>query len=464
MRISVVGCGYLGAVHAAALAELGHHVVGLDTDAALVAALEEARPPFYEPGFDDLLHRARDRGRLRFTTDPAALAGARVHFVCVGTPEGDGGAADLRYVDAALAELAPSLRPGDLVVGKSTVPVGTARGLAGLVPASVGLAWNPEFLREGHAVADTLRPDRLVYGAEGPRAAEAVGMLDDVYRPLLAAGVPRLVVDLPTAELAKVAANAFLATKVSFANAMAEVCAAAGGDAVALTRILGRDPRIGPAHLGAGLGFGGSCLPKDVRAFAVRAEELGAPGAAALLHDVDALNDQALARVAALVEAGLAGASGRRVAVLGAAFKPDSDDVRCSPALALAGTLRDGGADVVVTDPRALDRARAAAPGLACATTVDETVRGADVVVLATEWDEYRALDPARLGRLAARRVLVDARHAVDADGWRDAGWRVLAPGRTEPRRPGAGATRPRGVGGQKTGLPPVTPRTVPDT
>ena len=442
MRISVVGCGYLGAVHAAALAELGHDVTGLDTDPVLVAALEGASPPFYEPGFDDLLRRARARGRLRFTTDPAALAGARVHFVCVGTPEGDGGAADLRYVDAALAELAPHLRPGDLVVGKSTVPVGTARTLAGLVPPSVGLAWNPEFLREGHAVADTLRPDRLVYGVDGPRSADAVDLLDDVYRPLLAAGVPRLVVDLPTAELAKVAANAFLAAKISFANAMAEVCAAAGADAVALTRVLGQDPRIGPAHLGAGLGFGGSCLPKDVHAFAARAAELGARGAASLLQDVDALNDDALARVVGLVEQCLDG-PGRRVAVLGAAFKPDSDDVRCSPALALARTLRDGGADVVVTDPRALDRARAALDGVAYAPTVEDAVRGADVVVLATEWDEYRALDPARLGRLAAARVLVDARNAVEPDRWSAAGWRVVAPGRRPVERAAARAPAP---------------------
>jgi UDPglucose 6-dehydrogenase len=272
VRISVIGLGYLGAVHAASLASLGHEVVGVDVDAAKVDALALGKAPFYEPGLDELLGAVVDSGALTVTSDPAAAAGCRVHFVCVGTPQSaTSGAADLRYVDAAFAELAGHLAPGDLVVGKSTVPVGTAARLADVVAAvqpQAALAWNPEFLREGFAVEDTLHPDRIVYGVpEGEARERAVALLDEVYATPLGEGVPRIVTDYPTAELVKVAANSFLATKISFINAMAELCEVAGGDVTQLADAIGVDARIGRRFLNAGLGFGGGCLPKDIRAF-----------------------------------------------------------------------------------------------------------------------------------------------------------------------------------------------------
>uniref|UniRef100_UPI00084895F3 UDP-glucose dehydrogenase family protein n=1 Tax=Cellulosimicrobium cellulans TaxID=1710 RepID=UPI00084895F3 len=429
MRVSVHGCGYLGAVHAAAMAHLGHDVVGIDVDDAKVGVLNAGRAPFYEPGLPDLLAEGTSRGTLRFSTDAADAAGADVHFLCVGTPQSAGsGVADLHHLDAALAALRPHLRPGDVVVGKSTVPVGTAARLAAELPDGVRLAWNPEFLREGHAVEDTLHPDRLVYGvprdetAGGePDATSAAGRLDAVYARLLADDVPRVVTDYATAELAKVAANAFLATKISFANAMAEVCEVAGGDAVALVGTMSYDTRIGGDYLGVGLGFGGGCLPKDIRAFSARAEELGVGRAVAFLGEVDAINDRCRDRAVELVRATCDGLAGRRVAVLGAAFKPNSDDVRCSPALDLARRLAGEGADVVVTDPQAIALAQAAAPELRYATEVAEAVTGADVVVLATEWPEYRALDPAALAGVARSARLVDTRNALDLAAWRAA-------------------------------------------
>ncbi|WP_455603528.1 UDP-glucose dehydrogenase family protein, partial [Cellulosimicrobium funkei] len=365
MRVSVHGCGYLGAVHAAALARLGHEVVGIDVDPARVAALAEGRAPFFEPGLAALLADPGGAGSLTFSTDVAHAGVADVHFLCVGTPQSAGsGVADLQQLEAALAALRPHLRPGAVVVGKSTVPVGTAARLATGLPDGVRLAWNPEFLREGHAVADTLHPDRLVYGV--PDDGDAlVERLDAVYARLLDDGVPRLVTDLAPAELAKVAANAFLATKISFANAVAEVCEAAGGDAVALVGTMALDRRIGGEYLGVGLGFGGGCLPKDIRAFAARARELGVGPAVSFLDEVDAINDRCRERAVVLARTACGGSlAGRRVAVLGAAFKPDSDDVRSSPALALARALAAEGADVVVTDPQALALAQAAAPEL----------------------------------------------------------------------------------------------------
>ncbi|MFJ4230301.1 UDP-glucose dehydrogenase family protein [Cellulosimicrobium cellulans] len=430
MRLSVHGCGYLGAVHAAAMARLGHDVVGIDVDRARVDALAEGRAPFFEPGLTPLLADPGGPGSLTFSTDAARAADADVHFLCVGTPQSAGsGVADLQQLDAALAALRPHLRPGAVVVGKSTVPVGTAERLARDLPAGVGLAWNPEFLREGHAVADTLHPDRLVYGVPEDGGA-LVQRLDAVYAPLLDDGVPRLVTDLATAELAKVAANAFLATKISFANAVAEVCEAAGGDAVALVGTMALDRRIGGEYLGVGLGFGGGCLPKDIRAFAARARELGVGRAVSFLDEVDAINDRCRDRAVELARAACGGSlTARRVAVLGAAFKPDSDDVRSSPALALARAIAAEGAEVVVTDPQALALARAAAPELGYAADAREAAAGADVVVLATEWDEYRALDPDDLAGVVRAPRLVDARNAVDRGRWRAAGWDVRALG-----------------------------------
>jgi UDPglucose 6-dehydrogenase len=436
LRISVIGCGYLGAVHASAMAELGHDVIGIDVDERKIAALAAARPPFFEPGLPEILESATESGRLRFSTDIADAADADVHFIAVGTPQAAGTyAADLRYVDAAIEALLPHLRDGALVVGKSTVPVGTAARLAArLLEAApqAGLAWNPEFLREGFAVKDTIEPDRLVYGVGDERATV---VLDDVYRVALEAGTPRIVTDYATAELVKVAANAFLATKISFINAMAEIAEVTGADVVQLADAIGHDARIGRRFLNAGVGFGGGCLPKDIRAFTARAEELGRGESVAFLKEVDAINLRRRQRVVDLATDILGGGdggkvNGRRVAVLGVAFKPDSDDVRDSPALDVAVQLKGLGADVVATDPQGIENARLRHPQLAYASTVEEAVRGAELLILVTEWDEYRALEPADLRRLVASPAMIDGRNVLDAALWRAAGWQFHGLGR----------------------------------
>jgi UDPglucose 6-dehydrogenase len=403
--------------------------------------LAEARAPFFEPGLSDLLRRATDSGRLRFTTDPSDAAGAEgeptVHFICVGTPQRAGEfAADTRYVDAAVTALLPYLRPGDLVVGKSTVPVGTAARLADLITAAVPgalLAWNPEFLREGHAVDDTQRPDRIVYGlpGEAEAATTARSLLDAVYARALADGAPQILCDYPTAELVKTAANAFLATKISFINAMAEVCEAAGADVQALATAIGHDDRIGPKFLGAGLGFGGGCLPKDIRAFMARAGELGADQALTFLREVDAINMRRRTRMVELARDVLQGSFlGRKVAVLGAAFKPESDDIRDSPALNVAAQIRLQGGDVVVTDPAALENARRVWPDLHYEDKADVACAGADVVLLLTEWRQYRDLDPMALAQIVRQPNMLDGRNALDPQRWRAAGWTYRALGR----------------------------------
>ncbi|WP_088317073.1 UDP-glucose/GDP-mannose dehydrogenase family protein [Kineosporia sp. R_H_3] len=444
MRISVMGCGYLGAVHAACMADFGHEVVGVDVDEAKVKDLQAAKAPFFEPGLPELLERAMGSGRLTFTTDVTVLsrqAGSpeadepMVHFVCVGTPQRKGEfAADTSYVDAAVRNLLPHLRPGDLVVGKSTVPVGTAARLADLVePTGAMLAWNPEFLREGHAVVDTQRPDRLVYGlpSDPATAAAAKALLDGVYADPLSHGVPLVTADYPTSELVKTAANAFLATKISFINAMAEVCEAAGADVTQLATAIGHDDRIGPKFLGAGLGFGGGCLPKDIRAFMARAGELGADQALTFLREVDAINMRRRVRMVELAREVVGGSFlGRKVAVLGAAFKPDSDDIRDSPALNVAAQIKLQGADVVVTDPAAIENARRVWPELQFATTAEEACAKADVVLLLTEWREYRELDPAKLGEIVRGKHVLDGRNALDPAVWRGAGWTYRALGR----------------------------------
>jgi len=423
------------------MADFGHEVIGIDVDERKIADLSAARAPFFEPGLPELLRRATDSGRLRFTTDPAAAAGdadePTVHFVCVGTPQRAGEfAADTRYVDAAVTALLPHLRAGDLVVGKSTVPVGTAARLADQITAAVPgalLAWNPEFLREGHAVDDTQRPDRIVYGmpADPDDAAHATALLDAVYAQPLADGVPKIVCDHPTAELVKTAANAFLATKISFINAMAEVCEAAGADVQALATAIGHDDRIGPKFLGAGLGFGGGCLPKDIRAFMARAGELGADQALTFLREVDAINMRRRTRMVDLARDVLQGSFlGRKVAVLGAAFKPESDDIRDSPALNVAAQIRLQGGDVVVTDPAALENARRAWPDLHYEDKAEVACAGADVVLLLTEWKQYRELDPAKLADIVRQKNMLDGRNALDPQLWRDAGWNYRALGR----------------------------------
>lgn len=435
MRMSVIGCGYLGAVHAAAMASIGHEVVGIDVDEPKVARLLRGEAPFFEPGLDDLLRGGIAEGRLSFSTDMADAAGAEVHFLAVGTPQSsDGDAADLRFVRAAVEALLPHLRPGDVVAGKSTVPVGTAEEISvRIVSTGATLVWNPEFLREGWAVHDTLTPDRIVVGVPesdaGRRAAE---VLRSAYRTAAETDTPFLVTDLATAELVKGAANAFLATKISFINAMAEIADAAGADVTLLAEALGHDSRIGRRYLGSGIGFGGGCLPKDIRAFAARAEALGRGESVGFLREVDAINLRRRDRAVQLVVDALDGrVFGRRVAVLGAAFKPFSDDIRDSPALDVAVRLRGLGADVVVTDPAAIDNAEAAHPQLAYARETDDALREADAVVVVTEWDEYRrGLTPTHAGSLVRQRIVVDGRNCLDAPAWRAAGWTYRGMGR----------------------------------
>ncbi|MFE6751122.1 UDP-glucose dehydrogenase family protein [Kitasatospora purpeofusca] len=433
-RLTVIGSGYLGITHAACMAELGHEVLGLDIDEDRVHSLNRGELPIHEQGLGELLRRNLAAGRLRFGTDPKeAAAFGDLHFLCLGTPQRkDSGAADLSQLDSAVDALAPHLDRPCLVVGKSTVPVGTAERLAArltaLAPAgeAVELAWNPEFLREGHAVEDTLAPDRIVLGV---RPGRAEGLLRDLYGPL--GDIPTVVTDFATAELVKTAANAFLATKISYINAIAEVCEAAGADVVRLAEALGHDERIGRRFLAAGLGFGGGCLPKDIRAFVARAEELGTGESLEFLRQVDAINLRRRTRAVDHARELVAGSfAGRKVAVLGAAFKPESDDIRDSPALAVAAAIAREGGQVSVYDPAALDNARKAFPDLAYAASAAAAARGAEVVLLLTEWREFVELDPAALGEQVAVRAVVDGRNVLDPQAWRAAGWTYRSLGR----------------------------------
>ncbi len=436
MRISVIGCGYLGAVHAACMAKLGHDVIGIDLDQSKVDRLSQGRAPFYEPVLDELLSELEASGRLRFTTEMSAARGSEVHFICVGTPQKRGeNAADLRFVDAAVDGLGSHVGPGDVIAGKSTVPVGTAARLAELLAEKepgATLVWNPEFLREGHAVTDTLNPDRFVYGLpDGSEDHPAVAVLDQVYATPLASGTPRLITDYATAELVKTAANSFLATKISFINAMAEVCEATGGDVTKLADAIGLDDRIGRKFLNAGIGFGGGCLPKDIRAFMARAGELGADQALTFLREVDAINMRRRTRVVELTRE-LCGGSlmGQRIAVLGAAFKPESDDVRDSPALSAAAQLQLQGAVVTVTDPQALANAAKRFPELPLEPDLEATLRKADAVLLLTEWRQYRELDPHDTLALVSAPRILDGRNVLDPVKWRAAGWTYKGLGR----------------------------------
>lgn len=447
MRLSVIGCGYLGAVHAAAMASIGHDVVGIDVDPNKIAQLAGGIAPFFEPDLQDLLAEGLKSGKLSFSTDIAAAADATIHFVGVGTPQQKGGyAADMTYVDAAVDSLLTVLKPGDLVAGKSTVPVGTAARLAERIQGSgATLVWNPEFLREGFAVKDTIEPDRLVVGVptvgdaeegltgaptqDGERAAD---LLREVYAPAVQSGTPFIVTDYATAELVKVAANAFLATKISFINAMAEISEAVGADVGQLADAIGHDVRIGRRFLGAGIGFGGGCLPKDIRAFSARAEELGRGESVAFLREVDAINLRRRDRAVELtVEAAGGSVFEKKVAVLGAAFKPFSDDIRDSPALDVAARLNGLGAHVVVTDPAAVGNARKAHPQLAYADDRDAALQDADVVLVVTEWDEYRRdLSPEHAASLANGTAVVDGRNCLNAAEWRAAGWKYYGMGK----------------------------------
>jgi UDPglucose 6-dehydrogenase len=436
LRLSVIGTGYLGATHAACMAELGYEVIGYDVDEAKIELLRAGKVPFFEPGLPELLTKQLDSGRLGFTTDIAEVAEfGDVHFVCVGTPQmKDSFAADLRYVHAAVDALAPLLTRECLVVGKSTVPSGTAAILAAriaeLAPGgdAVELAWNPEFLREGFAVNDTLAPERLVIGVESEHAEK---VLRELWAPLTDTGIPLIVTDFATAELVKVAANSFLATKISFINAMAEICETTGADVTQLAAALALDTRIGGRFLHAGLGFGGGCLPKDIRAFMARAEELGVDQAVGFLREVDAINQRRRARMVDLAREQVGGDfAGKLIGVLGAAFKPNSDDIRDSPALDVAAAVqRDGGA-VTVFDPQAMANAKIRYPQLSYAGSTVEACTGADVVLHLTEWQEFRDLEPATLSAVVSGRHIVDGRNALDPVRWRNAGWTYRALGR----------------------------------
>jgi UDPglucose 6-dehydrogenase len=435
-RLTVIGTGYLGATHAICMAVLGYDVLGVDVDPDKVKRLQSGEVPFFEPGLPELLSKALETGRLRFTTSYAdAGEFGDVHFLCVGTPQQKGSyAADLRYVDSAVASLAAHLHRRALVVGKSTVPVGTAARLADVIRATapagdeIELAWNPEFLREGYAVEDTMKPDRLVFGVGSVWAEQR---LRAAFAPVIAQGTPVVVTDIHTAELVKVAANSFLATKISYINAMAEVCEATGADVHDLAAALAYDTRIGGRFLKPGLGFGGGCLPKDIRAFTHRAEELGVGQAVAFLREVDGINQRRRARTVDLVRELCGGSmSGVKVAALGAAFKPNSDDIRDAPALDVASTLHHLGAKVRVFDPAAMDNARRAHPELGYGESALDVARDADVVVLLTEWAEFRQVDPAAMGAVVAHRRIVDGRHALDPAQWREAGWQYRALGR----------------------------------
>lgn len=433
--VSVIGTGYLGATHAACLASIGHEVIGVDADPDRVAQLRTGEVPFHEPGLDAVLSDGVTSGRLRFSADLASAVEARVHFICVGTPQRRGGHdADLSYVWKVTQDLAPLLSNPCLVVGKSTVPVGTAARLGEQLRATspagnaVEVAWNPEFLREGHAVTDSLYPDRLVFGVQSDEADQ---VLREVYAPLLARGTPVVRTDLATAELAKASANVMLATRVSLMNLLAEVCEAADADVGDLIEVLGHDPRIGPLFLRPGIGYGGGCLPKDTRAFIARAAELGVVESAALLREVDTLNMRQRARTVdlaiSLLDRPIPQAT---IAVLGAAFKAGSDDVRDSPALDIAATLHLRGVQVRVYDPAALTNARLARPELSYAGSVAEACRDADVTLVLTEWEEFSGMDPVSLADVVRCPCIVDGRLALDADKWRAAGWRFHAHGR----------------------------------
>jgi len=433
LKLSVIGTGYLGTTHAACMASLGFEVIGFDTEASKIALLSKGKVPFYEPELEELLSDQIKSGRLTFTNNVADLANADVHFICVGTPQiKNGNAADLTYVNSALESIAKYVKPGGLVVGKSTVPVGTATKLRNRLlelNPKADLAWNPEFLREGFAVEDTLRPNRLVVGVVKDSAEE---ILKEVYATNLKDKTPWVRADLPTAELVKVAANSFLATKISFINAMAEICEAAGGDVTVLAKAIGYDPRIGSRFLQAGIGFGGGCLPKDIRAFMARAEELGASQAVEFLKEIDAINLRARQRIIELVRKDLSeDLQGKKVAILGAAFKPDSDDVRDSPALDIAAQIQAAGATVTVHDPKAIANAQKRFPALNFADDVNTTLKHAEIVLHLTEWKIYREIDPVKVKSIVKTPIVIDGRNALDRELWQSAGWKFRALGRS---------------------------------
>jgi UDPglucose 6-dehydrogenase len=448
-RLTFLGAGYLGATYAICFAELGYDVLAVDIDAPRIAKLSDGEVPFHEPGLDELLRKSLSSGRLKFTTSYEEVAEfGDIHFICVGTPQrADGMAADLSYVERSVAQLAPHLTRKALIVGKSTVPVGTAEWVEQLVrkhapvESEVEVAWSPEFLQEGFAVEDVLRPNRVIFGVKTEWAKAMLFMAHKGVFDLAVnedREVPVVVTDFATAELVKVAANAFLATKISFINAMAEVCEATGADVTMLARAIGYDARIGKKFLRAGIGFGGGCLPKDIRAFQARAQELGVGEALRFLHEVDLINQRRRQRVVQLAAElldrpyGPAGPdlSGVRVTVFGATFKPNSDDVRDSPSLSVVRKLSRTGADVTVYDPEGMENARLDVGDVTYANTMNEAVAGADLVCVLTEWEEFRNADPRTLGNLVAGRRVIDGRNCLDTALWTAAGWEYRGMGR----------------------------------
>jgi UDPglucose 6-dehydrogenase len=438
----VIGCGHLGAVHAACMAEIGHDVLGVDVDEDKITLLNSGKACFYEPGLDEMLARNVAARRLRFTTDVSEAATfSQVHFLGVATPGRPDGSYDLSQVTAVIAALAPHLSAPSLIVGKSTVPPGTAASLraiaADLAPAGdIDVAWNPEFLREGFAVRDTLVPDRIVIGTASESAA---AILREIYQPLTDVGIPLVTTDYATAELVKGAANAFLASKISFINAMSDICTAVGGDVRTLAEALGMDPRIGKSFLRAGIGYGGACLPKDVRGLAAFAQDMGQRHASELLGIIDAINVARRERVIGLVSEVLAEAaeypnyelspplSCKRLTVWGGAFKPGTDDIRDSPGLDVALRLHALGAQVTLYDPMAAGNALAAFPELSYANSAIEAADGSDALLVLTAWPEFAEITPAAIAATAGSRVVIDACQGINVAAWREVGWEVLS-------------------------------------
>ena len=439
LKITIIGLGYLGATTAVAFAKLGHEVIGIDPDATKIELLKQGQLPFYEPGLDGALVEVVAAGNITFSTEHTSTSSlADIHMICVGTPPGpDGSSADTRYLYSALDSLIPFLDEDAVIVGKSTVPVGTAAQIRKYLEAKLSftphIAWNPEFLREGTALKDTLEPDRIVIGVDDSWSEKLLRLL---YKDITDTGVPFISCDIPTSELVKVAANSFLATKISFINAIAEVAEVAGADTVKLAEAIGYDERIGNKFLRNGIGFGGGCLPKDIRAFMARANELGVGHSVAFLNEVESINLRRRARVLEIAQEELGDLSNRRVTILGAAFKPETDDIRDSPAIAVAEQFWMAGAHVVIHDPKALNNVRRAFPQIETQPTLELAVSKADLVVVATEWNEYREAKPAELAKLVANRLVIDGRNALDASLWQQSSWQIIALGRNLERIP----------------------------